>query len=79
MPSMMRNDVLNFRVPRALKLALRKAAEKDERSMSTMAERILRDWLAEHGFMEVAQSASIPRRVSAKTHQHGQPLRHVRG
>jgi len=54
---MTRDDVLNFRVPRDLKAALRKAAEDDERSMSMMAARILREWLTEHGFM----SAATPR------------------
>ena len=47
--------VLNFRVPRDLKLALREAANQDERSMSTMAIRILREWLAANGYL--SQSA----------------------
>lgn len=49
---MHKDDVLNFRVPADLKAALRKAAEQDERSMSTMAARILREWLTEKGFYE---------------------------
>jgi len=49
---MTKDDVLNFRVPADLKAALRKAAEQDERSMSVMAARILREWLIEKGFYE---------------------------
>jgi plasmid stability protein len=48
-----RAHVLNLRVPRDLKKALRVAAEKDERSMSALATRILREWLADSGFYEV--------------------------
>ena len=40
-----KDDVLNFRVPSDLKAALRRAADQDERSMSTMAARTLREWL----------------------------------
>ena len=66
MPPMNKDDVLNFRVPRDLKLALRKAAERDERSMSMMAVRILREWLTEHGFIS-AQEAVRPARRTGKT------------
>jgi len=47
---MERDDVLNFRLPAASKHALKRAATKDERSMSVMAVRILREWLAAHGY-----------------------------
>ena len=55
-----KDEVLNFRVPAELKLALRKAAEQDERSMSIMAARILREWLVKHGFLEHAGGSSTP-------------------
>jgi hypothetical protein len=58
-----KDDVLNFRVPSDLKAALRKAAENDERSMSLMAVRILRDWLAEKGYYETAKSNAPARRT----------------
>ena len=53
---MSKDDVLNFRVPADLKAALRKAAEQDERSMSAMAGRILREWLTQHRFMGVKEA-----------------------
>jgi hypothetical protein len=60
---MNRDDVLNLRVPADLKAALRKAADQDERSMSTMAARILREWLTEHRFMGVKEASPKPRRA----------------
>ena len=57
---MSKDDVLNFRVPADLKAALRKAAEQDERSMSVMAGRILREWLAAKGFY-VSEDAMLAR------------------
>jgi hypothetical protein len=47
---MERDDLLTFRIPRDLKIALKMAAESDERSMSRLAVRILRQWLTSHGF-----------------------------
>jgi len=65
---MNKDDVLNFRVPADLKVALRKAAEQDDRSMSVMAARILREWLTEHGFYEV-QGATPKSRRARRTPQ----------
>jgi len=48
---MKRDDVLNVRVPSEVKEALRKAAEADERSVSVLVVRILRDWLVDHGHL----------------------------
>jgi hypothetical protein len=59
---MHKDDVLNFRVPADLKAALRKAAEQDERSMSVMAARILREWLTEKGFYEAESQVAQPKR-----------------
>jgi len=58
---MNKNDVLNFRVPADLKAALRKAAQQDERSMSVMAARILREWLSAKGFYEAEEQTPRPR------------------
>lgn len=58
---MNKDDVLNFRVPADLKAALRKAAEKDERSMSMMAVRILREWLAGNGYYDESVREASPR------------------
>jgi hypothetical protein len=58
---MAKDDVLNFRVPADLKAALRKAAHHDERSMSVMAGRILREWLTVHGFYTQEADPKPPR------------------
>jgi plasmid stability protein len=60
---MERDAVLNFRVPLDVKEALRLAAEADHgRSMSAMAVRIFREWLAQHGYLEAASPAKLPAR-----------------
>ncbi len=47
-----RDTVLNLRVPSEVKEAIRRAAEDDHgRSMSGMTVRILREWLAERGYL----------------------------
>jgi len=48
---MKRDEVLNVRVPSEVKNALKKAADADERSVSTMTVRILREWLSANGYM----------------------------
>lgn len=46
-----RDAMLNIRLPAELKEALRQAAEDDHsRSLSGMVVRILDEWLAEHGY-----------------------------
>ncbi|HYD70732.1 ribbon-helix-helix protein, CopG family [Azospirillum sp.] len=48
----MRKDAaLSFRVPIELKEALERAAKDDERSVSFMVERVLRNWLIENGYL----------------------------
>ena len=59
---MERDDLLTFRIPAELKLALKEAAAKDERSMSMMAVRILREWLTEKGFYQAESQVTQPRR-----------------
>jgi hypothetical protein len=56
-----KDEVLNFRVPADLESALKKAAGQDERSMSMMAVRILREGLAESGFLRVQKPTSVKR------------------
>ena len=57
-----KDDVLNFRVPSDLKAALRRAADQDERSMSTMAARILHEWLTDKGFYEAESQVAHRKR-----------------
>ena len=62
---MNKDDVLNFRVPADLKAALRRAADQDERSMGTLAGRILREWLVENGYFKLddAKPSRLPRKA----------------
>jgi uncharacterized protein (DUF1778 family) len=64
--SMKRDDVLNLRVPGDLKAALRKAAAQDERSMSILATRVLRQWLSANHFFEAEEPRSKRRGVGRK-------------
>ena len=48
---MKRDEVLNVRVPTEIKDALKRAADADDRSVSTMTVRILREWLSANGYM----------------------------
>ena len=48
---MARTAALSFRIPESIKSAIEKAARDDERSVSTMVERILRAWLIERGYL----------------------------
>lgn len=48
---MKRDDVLNVRVPSEIKVALKKAADADERSLSVLTVRILREWLTAKGYL----------------------------
>ena len=60
---MERDDLLTFRIAAPLKEALKKAAAHDERSMSMLATRILREWLVAHGDYE----ESAPQQASRGT------------
>lgn len=51
---MVKTNPLGFRVEPALKEALERAARDDERSVSSMVERILRAWLIERGYLQKA-------------------------
>jgi hypothetical protein len=43
---------LGFRVDPELKDALERAAKDDERSLSSLVQKVLREWLKEKGFMK---------------------------
>ena len=48
---MAKEAALSFRVPGEVKEALEKAAKADDRSVSSLVERILKAWLAEQKFL----------------------------
>jgi hypothetical protein len=58
--NMIKNEVINLRVPAAVKAALKLAAEADDRSVSSMALKIIREWLAVRGL--VGDMAKGPQR-----------------
>lgn len=61
--AMKRDAVLNLRLPADVKEAVRKAAEDDfGRSSSSMVVRILREWLAQKGYLAKADEAPKARR-----------------
>jgi hypothetical protein len=59
---MERDAVLNLRVPSAVKIALRRAADDDHgRSVSAMATRVLSEWLIAHQYLRKKRSVTRPR------------------
>jgi hypothetical protein len=57
---MLRDVMINVRIPHDLKAGLQRAAEDDHgRSMSGMVVRILSEWLSQHGYFE--PKAAAPR------------------
>ena len=58
---MKRDAVLNLRVAARVKEALRCAAAADDgRSLSGMAERVFREWLASHGYLPAEKDRPAP-------------------
>jgi len=51
---MARTNPLGVRVEPEIKAALERAAKADDRSVSSMVERILRAWLVEKGYLAPA-------------------------
>lgn len=49
---MVKLSALSFRVGDEVKTALEKAAAADDRSVSSLVERILKEWLREKGYLE---------------------------
>jgi hypothetical protein len=48
---MVKTEALSFRVNADTKAALERAAKDDDRSISSLVERILRGWLEERGYL----------------------------
>lgn len=48
---MVKSSPLSFRVEAELKAALEKAAKDDRRSVSSLTEKILEDWLKANGYL----------------------------
>lgn len=48
---MAKEAALSFRIPVDMKDALERAAKADDRSVSSLVERIVRQWLVEKGFL----------------------------
>jgi len=46
-----RTDPVSFRLPPAVKKAAERAAEDDSRSLSSLLEKVLIDYLREHGYL----------------------------
>jgi uncharacterized protein (DUF1778 family) len=61
MHTMAKDEVLNLRVPAAVKAALKRAAQADDRSVSSMALRIIREWLEHQHPGGTAQRTTAPR------------------
>jgi hypothetical protein len=49
---MPKTAALAFRIEAAVKAALEKAARDDARSLSSLMEKIIGDWLGGHGYLE---------------------------
>ena len=49
---MVKLSALSFRIGDEIKVALEKAAGDDDRSVSSLVERILKEWLREKGYLE---------------------------
>lgn len=48
---MVKDTALSFRVPAEMKTALERAAKDDDRSVSSLVERVLKAWLVERGYL----------------------------
>lgn len=48
---MAKDAALGFRIPADMKVALERAAKDDDRSVSSLVERVLRAWLVERGYL----------------------------
>lgn len=52
---MAKTNPLGFRVDPEVKAAIEKAAQADDRSVSSLIERILKDWLRRRGYLSKAE------------------------
>lgn len=55
---MVKTNPLGFRVEPAVKEALERAAKDDDRSVSSTAERILKEWLVRKGYLSKSADAN---------------------
>jgi hypothetical protein len=53
---------LGVRVDKETKEALRRAADDDDRSQASMIERIIKEWLREHGYLPKVRKAVAKQR-----------------
>lgn len=58
---MARTNSLGVRVEQEIKDALEVAAKADDRSLSSMVERVLRGWLQENGFLPKPEPLPLPK------------------
>lgn len=65
---MAKTEQLGFRLTSEVKAALFRAADHEDRLPTQLLEKILIDWLREHGFWEGSvRSGSIPRTHKTRT------------
>jgi predicted HicB family RNase H-like nuclease len=62
MPREPRDAVLNVRVPEAVKEALGRVADEQQRSVSSLTVIALTDWLTERGHLKPSKSSTSSRR-----------------
>lgn len=67
---MKKTHPLGFRVPQEIKEGLIRAAEADERSVSSLIERILKHWLIENGFLKKVSSREISKLTNEDKTNH---------
>ena len=63
---MARSVQIGSRISPEVMEALKRAAETDDRSIASMLDRILREWLTEHGHMAAAAAKTARKRGKAK-------------
>jgi hypothetical protein len=64
---MVRDAPLGFRVEAEVKAALERAATDDDRSVSSLVERILKGWLLERGYLAARGPAAAKSETAAET------------
>jgi hypothetical protein len=64
--NMAKGAPLGFRVADDVKAGLQRAAAADDRSVSSLVERVLRAWLTEHGHMQAPAAPKTAARKNAR-------------
>jgi hypothetical protein len=62
MYEMVKTEALSFRVAADTKAALERAAAADERSISNLVEKVLREWLSKRGYLAPEAPKAAARR-----------------